>query len=97
MGAEFPFAGGSERGPTLTLLSLVLGGALLFVANFGSRLGVKNLAYRPSGAAMPPKKQTPKQRDRNAVLAAAGSKARSAISAAARAGAVPPSARRRTL
>ena len=97
MGAELPFAGGSGRGPIPILLSLVLGGALLFVANFGSRLGVKNLAYRPSGAAMPPKKQTPKQRDRNAALAAAGSKARSAISAAARAGAVPPSARRRTL
>ena len=97
MGAEFPFAGGSERGPTRTLLSLVLGGALLFVANFGSRLGVKNWAYSLSGAAMPPKKQSPEQRDRNLKGAAASSKARSAISAAARAGTVPPSARRRTL
>ena len=51
MGAEFPFAGGSGRGPTLNLISLVLGGALLFVANFGSRLGVQNLALGFSGDA----------------------------------------------
>ena len=53
MRAELPFAGGSARGPNRTLLSLVLGGALLCFANFESGLGVKKWAYRLSGAAMP--------------------------------------------
>jgi hypothetical protein len=51
-------------------------------------LRAKNWAYRLSGAAMPPKKQTPAQRDRSLKGLAAGR--------LARAGAVPPSARRRT-
>ena len=49
--AELSFAGGSARGPNRTVVSLVLGGALLCFANFESGLGVKNWAYRLSGAA----------------------------------------------
>ena len=42
--AELSFAGGSAREKNLSFRSLVLGGALLFVCNFGLRLGVKNWA-----------------------------------------------------
>ena len=51
MRAELPFAGGSARGKKLFSRSLVLGGALLFVANFGSRLRMKKIALGLSGDA----------------------------------------------
>ena len=46
MRAEFPFSGGPAREAKRTLQSLVLGGALLFVANFGSRLRAAFRVYR---------------------------------------------------
>ena len=51
MRAELPFAGGSERGPNRTAVSLVLGGALLLTANFGLRLSATKKTLGLSGDA----------------------------------------------